>query len=133
MPSLTAPGARAGLAGDSPETRRSTSDPRSEVLRRVSGGAPAGLPPYPQEWAGRVAIGEGPEAGLLGEPTWAGAINRDSGNRQRSKAEAQPDHAHPAITEALVEQSRKVIHTSNFYYHEPQGRLAQALVWPVGG
>ncbi|MCX6928525.1 MAG: acetylornithine transaminase [Verrucomicrobia bacterium] len=37
-------------------------------------------------------------------------------------------HAHPAITEALVEQSRKVIHVSNFYYHEPQGRLAQALV-----
>src|SRR5438309_6430289 len=36
-------------------------------------------------------------------------------------------HAHPAITEALVEQSRKLIHTSNFYYHEPQGRLAQAL------
>jgi hypothetical protein len=27
-----------------------------------------------------------------GEPTWAGAINRDSGNRQRSKAEAQPGH-----------------------------------------
>ena len=25
----------------------------------------------------------------MGEPTWAGAINRDSGNRQRSKAEAQ--------------------------------------------
>ena len=37
-------------------------------------------------------------------------------------------HAHPAITEALVEQSRKLVHTSNFYYHEPQGRLAQALV-----
>src|SRR4026209_2802887 len=36
-------------------------------------------------------------------------------------------HAHPAITEALVEQSGKVVHTSNFYYHEPQGRLAQAL------
>src|SRR5882757_9965365 len=36
-------------------------------------------------------------------------------------------HAHPAITEALVEQSRKLIHTSNFYFHEPQGRLAQAL------
>lgn len=41
-------------------------------------------------------------------------------------------HAHPAITEALVEQSRKVIHTSNFYYHEPQGRLAQALVGLLG-
>src|ERR1041384_8045498 len=37
-------------------------------------------------------------------------------------------HAHPAITEALIEQSRKLVHTSNFYYHEPQGRLAQALV-----
>jgi acetylornithine aminotransferase/acetylornithine/N-succinyldiaminopimelate aminotransferase len=41
-------------------------------------------------------------------------------------------HAHPAITEALVEQSRKVVHTSNFYYHEPQGRLAQALVKLIG-
>jgi len=41
-------------------------------------------------------------------------------------------HAHPAITEALVEQSRKVIHTSNFYYHESQGRLAQALVGLLG-
>ena len=41
-------------------------------------------------------------------------------------------HAHPAITEALVEQSRKLIHTSNFYYHEPQGRLAQALVSQIG-
>src|SRR5579859_6577559 len=41
-------------------------------------------------------------------------------------------HAHPAITEALVEQSRKLIHISNFYYHEPQGRLAQALVNLLG-
>src|SRR5438552_1582937 len=37
-------------------------------------------------------------------------------------------HSHPAITEALIEQSRKLIHISNYYYHEPQGRLAQALV-----
>jgi acetylornithine aminotransferase/acetylornithine/N-succinyldiaminopimelate aminotransferase len=41
-------------------------------------------------------------------------------------------HAHPAITEALVEQSRKLIHVSNFYYHEAQGRLAQALVRLIG-
>ena len=41
-------------------------------------------------------------------------------------------HAHPAITDALVEQSRKLIHTSNFYYHEPQGRLARALVNLIG-
>jgi len=41
-------------------------------------------------------------------------------------------HAHPAITEALAEQSRKVIHTSNYYYHEPQGRLARALVHLIG-
>lgn len=41
-------------------------------------------------------------------------------------------HAHPAITEALVEQSRKLVHTSNYYYHEPQGRLAQELVRRIG-
>ena len=41
-------------------------------------------------------------------------------------------HAHPAITEALVGQSRKLVHTSNFYYHEPQGRLTQALVKLTG-
>src|SRR5688572_5784897 len=41
-------------------------------------------------------------------------------------------HAHPAVTEALVEQSRKLVHSSNFYYHEPQGRLAQALVDLIG-
>jgi acetylornithine/succinyldiaminopimelate/putrescine aminotransferase len=41
-------------------------------------------------------------------------------------------HGHPAITEALLDQSRKLIHSSNFYYHEPQGRLAQALVSLIG-
>jgi acetylornithine/N-succinyldiaminopimelate aminotransferase len=41
-------------------------------------------------------------------------------------------HAHPAITEALLEQSRKLVHVSNLYYTEPQGRLAQALVDLLG-
>lgn len=41
-------------------------------------------------------------------------------------------HAHPALTEALVEQSRKLVHVSNYYYHEPQGRLAQGLVSLLG-
>src|SRR5205809_7944731 len=41
-------------------------------------------------------------------------------------------HAHPAITEALLEQSRRVVHISNLYYHESQGRLAQALVQLIG-
>jgi acetylornithine/N-succinyldiaminopimelate aminotransferase len=41
-------------------------------------------------------------------------------------------HAHPAITEALIEQSRKLVHVSNLYYHEPQGRLAEALVQLIG-
>ncbi len=41
-------------------------------------------------------------------------------------------HAHPAITEALVEQSRKLIHTSNLYYTEPQGRLAAKIVERIG-
>jgi acetylornithine aminotransferase/acetylornithine/N-succinyldiaminopimelate aminotransferase len=37
-------------------------------------------------------------------------------------------HAHPAVTEALVEQSQRLVHVSNLYYHEPQGRLAEQLV-----
>lgn len=41
-------------------------------------------------------------------------------------------HAPPAITEALIEQSRKLVHISNFYYHGPQGRLAQQLVSLIG-
>lgn len=41
-------------------------------------------------------------------------------------------HAHPAITDALIEQSRKLVHLSNLYYQEPQGRLAQALVQLLG-
>jgi acetylornithine aminotransferase/acetylornithine/N-succinyldiaminopimelate aminotransferase len=41
-------------------------------------------------------------------------------------------HAHPAVTEALLEQSRKLVHVSNLYYTEPQGRLAEALVNLLG-
>jgi acetylornithine aminotransferase/acetylornithine/N-succinyldiaminopimelate aminotransferase len=41
-------------------------------------------------------------------------------------------HAHPAITEALIEQSRKLIHVSNLYFTEPQGRLAAELVRRLG-
>lgn len=37
-------------------------------------------------------------------------------------------HAPAAITDALIEQSRKLVHVSNLYYQAPQGRLAQALV-----
>ena len=41
-------------------------------------------------------------------------------------------HAPAAITEAMIEQSRKLVHVSNYYYHAPQGRLAQALVRLIG-
>src|SRR5271167_3843349 len=41
-------------------------------------------------------------------------------------------HAHLAITEALVEQSKKFIHVSNLYFTEPQGRLAAELVKRIG-
>src|SRR5213593_3718654 len=41
-------------------------------------------------------------------------------------------HAHAEITEALVKQSQKLVHVSNLYYNEPQGRLAQALVKLIG-
>jgi len=42
-------------------------------------------------------------------------------------------NAHPAITAALVEQSKKLIHVSNLYFTEPQGRLAAELVKRLGG
>jgi acetylornithine/N-succinyldiaminopimelate aminotransferase len=37
-------------------------------------------------------------------------------------------HAHPEITKALTEQSRRLIHVSNLYYNELQGRLAKRIV-----
>src|SRR5947209_14742465 len=37
-------------------------------------------------------------------------------------------HAHPEIIKALAEQSQKLIHVSNLYYTEPQGRLAKRIV-----
>lgn len=41
-------------------------------------------------------------------------------------------HAHPEVTEALIEQSRRLVHVSNLYYHEPQGRLAQRITRGIG-
>lgn len=41
-------------------------------------------------------------------------------------------HAHPALTEALTEQSRRLVHVSNLYYTEPQARLAAELVRRIG-
>src|SRR5664279_1290806 len=67
-------------------------NPGLEVLRRDSHETTEGLPPDQREWAGRLAVGEAPEAGLLGEPSWAGGIGRDSGNWPKSKANAQPRH-----------------------------------------
>jgi predicted acetylornithine/succinylornithine family transaminase len=41
-------------------------------------------------------------------------------------------HAHPEIAQALSEQSQKLIHVSNLYYTEPQGRLAKRIVDLIG-
>lgn len=41
-------------------------------------------------------------------------------------------HAHPEITDALLEQSRKLLHVSNLYYTKPQAQLAEALVRLIG-
>ncbi len=45
-------------------------------------------------------------------------------------------HTHPAmvkaISQALKDQSRKLIHCSNLYYNEPQGLLAKRIVELVG-
>jgi len=36
-------------------------------------------------------------------------------------------HCHPAVTEALVEQAKTLVHVSNLYYIEPQVKLAKIL------
>ncbi|MBC8166445.1 MAG: aspartate aminotransferase family protein [Bryobacteraceae bacterium] len=41
-------------------------------------------------------------------------------------------HAHPRITKVVREQAAKLIHTSNLYYHEFQGPLAQRLAKTSG-
>jgi len=37
-------------------------------------------------------------------------------------------HSHPALVNAIVEQAQKFIHCSNYYYIEPQAKLAQLIV-----
>ena len=41
-------------------------------------------------------------------------------------------HAHPRITAVIRDQARKLIHCSNLYYHEFQGRLAKKLAETSG-
>lgn len=41
-------------------------------------------------------------------------------------------HANPEITDALLEQSRKLLHVSNLYLTKPQAQLAEALVRLIG-
>lgn len=41
-------------------------------------------------------------------------------------------HAHPEIAETIARQARRLIHVSNLYYTEPQGRLAERLVRLLG-
>ena len=36
-------------------------------------------------------------------------------------------HAHPRITKVIRQQAGVLLHTSNLYYHEYQGRLAERL------
>jgi len=41
-------------------------------------------------------------------------------------------HAHPALTAAICAQAAKVIHCCNYYYNEPQTRLAKRLAELTG-
>lgn len=41
-------------------------------------------------------------------------------------------HAHPEIADTLAQQARRLIHVSNLYYHEWQGRLAEQIVRHIG-
>jgi acetylornithine aminotransferase/acetylornithine/N-succinyldiaminopimelate aminotransferase len=41
-------------------------------------------------------------------------------------------HAHPEVADVLARQARRLLHVSNLYYQEPQGRLAQEIVRHMG-
>jgi acetylornithine/N-succinyldiaminopimelate aminotransferase len=41
-------------------------------------------------------------------------------------------HANPEITDALLDQSRKLVHVSNLYFTKAQAQLAEALVRLIG-
>ena len=41
-------------------------------------------------------------------------------------------HAHPRITKVIRQQAGLIVHTSNLYYHEYQGRLAERLAKASG-
>ncbi len=41
-------------------------------------------------------------------------------------------HANPELTDALLEQSRKLLHVSNLYFTKPQAQLAETLVRLIG-
>lgn len=41
-------------------------------------------------------------------------------------------HGHPAVVKAIADQAKKLIHSSNLYYHEYQGPLAQRLAQASG-
>lgn len=41
-------------------------------------------------------------------------------------------HANAELTDALLEQSRKLLHVSNLYFTKPQAQLAEALVRLIG-
>jgi acetylornithine aminotransferase/acetylornithine/N-succinyldiaminopimelate aminotransferase len=41
-------------------------------------------------------------------------------------------HANPEITQALTEQSQRLMHVSNLYYTQPGGQLAEEIVKRVG-
>ena len=41
-------------------------------------------------------------------------------------------HCHPAMAESISRQARRLVHVSNLYYHELQGRLAERLAGKIG-
>lgn len=42
-------------------------------------------------------------------------------------------HSNPEISQALITQSQRLVHVSNLYYNEPQGRLAQQITRYLDG
>jgi hypothetical protein len=76
-----------------------------------------GLPPCQQEWAGRVAVGEGPEAGLLGEPKHPTSnIKHQTARRSHPKPPQCDPKATPMRPQSHPNATTKPPRTSERYH-----------------
>ena len=105
-----------------------SSPPPQPHLRRLAGAAVTDLP-HRAHAALCDTYARQPLTLVRGEGAW---VVTDTGARLLDCvggiAVSVLGHGHPGLTAAIVDQARRLIHTSNLYYTEPQVALAERLV-----